>query len=204
MASINRNKGTRTWLKAVRSSTRSSKRGPSNEGSKRGSKNDGSKDPKTEAGKKTREPGTRISDVAKSPGALKKMMDTRAMSRGFNQRAQAAITKMKLYNVFNMLLWQVKALAIMLVGVGVKLAIYKPAASPHKHYALQQRVELGLSAAAVFFVHRDGSHRARSRHCNRALFPLWRVACVWLACGALIAHSSHCGAWPVCGLRVVH
>jgi hypothetical protein len=40
----------------------------------------------------------------------------------------------------------------MLVGVGVKLAIYKPLASPYSHVAFPQRLELCAPLALVFFV----------------------------------------------------
>ena len=50
------------------------------------------------------------------------------------------------------MLWEAKALAIMLVGIGVKLAIYDPMASPHAHFALAQRLALGLPIASCFGV----------------------------------------------------
>ena len=44
----------------------------------------------------------------------------------------------RLYNVLGVFLWQTKAMAVMLVGVGVKLALYNPMAPADAFYAKDQ------------------------------------------------------------------
>ena len=121
---------------------------------------EGNQSKASEGGRKSR----LMSSMATRPGALKKIMDTRSMSRSFTQRAQASIIKMRLYNLFNALLWQAKALAIMLVGVAVKLAIYKPDASPDEHFAAEQRLELAVPSAIVFFIQLLHCIAVKNRH----------------------------------------
>lgn len=75
-----------------------------------------------------------------------------------------ACSRRRLYNSFNALLWQLKALAIMLVGVAVKLAIYNPTAPPTAHYALDQRMELGLPSTAVFLIQLFHALAIKNRH----------------------------------------
>ena len=93
-----------------------------------------------------------MSAISQNAGALKKFIDTRSLDKDFATRQQGIVIHMRLYNVVNTLLWQVKALAIMLVGVGVKLAIYSPRASPVAHYAAPQRLEVSLSLTLVFLI----------------------------------------------------
>lgn len=50
------------------------------------------------------------------------------------------------------LVWQVKTLAVMLFGIGIKLAIYDPSADPHAHAASTQRYELGAAVCTCFVI----------------------------------------------------
>jgi hypothetical protein len=83
---------------------------------------------------------------------FKKMIDTTALDKNFEAKATRVLLTMALYNVFNTFMWQTNALCIMLVGVGVKLAIYNPTASPTAHFAAAQRLEMGLPLSLVFFI----------------------------------------------------
>jgi len=128
---------------------------------------------------------------------LAKLIDTTSLSQSFLQRAEAVIIRMRLYNLFNNLLWQAKALAIMLVGVGVKLAIYKPNASATAHYAFQQRLLLSLSATGVFFIQLFHALFIKTRHhyswatlCNQPL----HTALVAVRIILLAASGSLCTA----------
>ena len=48
-------------------------------------------------------------------------------------------------------LWQLKTICVMLVGVGIKLAIYNPSASASAFFSQHQRLLLGGALAACFF-----------------------------------------------------
>lgn len=48
---------------------------------------------------------------------------------------QVILLHMRLYNVFNSILWEVKSLAVMLVGVGVKLTILVLPSVPSSHFS---------------------------------------------------------------------
>ena len=130
-----------------------------------------------------------MSTIAARPGALKKMIDTKAFSRKAVPRAQLVLLKMRLYNTLNTFLWELKAVAIMLVGVGVKLAIYDPTASAHARFALEQRLELGVPAAVVFFVQIFHAVMIKNRHhySRDALLEQWVHTCVVLSRLVLLA-----------------
>jgi len=53
-------------------------------------------------------------------------------------------------NVGQELLWELLAVSVMLEGVGVKLALYDPEASPTAHFAFQQRIQLSLPITMVY------------------------------------------------------
>merc|ERR1711871_149787 len=78
---------------------------------------------------------------------FKRMIDTSHLDVRYEPKAVRIVSKMHLYNVLTTFLWETKAFAVMLVGVGVKLALYNPKASPEAHFAQAQRLELGLSLA---------------------------------------------------------
>ena len=94
----------------------------------------------------------------------KKLVDTTAMNVNYESKAIRVLLHMRLYNMLNTLLWDVKALSIMLVGVGVKLAIYAPMASPTAHFALTQRLELGLPLMCCFAVQLIHTLFVKTRH----------------------------------------
>jgi hypothetical protein len=83
---------------------------------------------------------------------MKRMIDTRALDVRFEGKATGIVLTMHLYNVLTSFMWQTKALSVMLVGVGVKLAIYNPTASARAHFATAQRIQMGVPLALVFGV----------------------------------------------------
>ena len=59
---------------------------------------------------------------------------------------------MRIYNTLGTFLWQVKACGVMLVGVGVKLAMYAPTAAADEHFAHPQRLEISIACGVCFCV----------------------------------------------------
>merc|ERR1719197_1724994 len=59
--------------------------------------------------------------------------------------AERVLTTMRLYNTVNNFLWQTKACGVMLVGVGVKLAIYAPLSPPDYHSTVFSHQQANLS-----------------------------------------------------------
>ena len=100
----------------------------------------------------------------RSSPIAKKLMDTKPLDASYELKAIRVLLHMRLYNTLNTLLWEVKALSIMLVGVGVKLAIHDPMASPTAHFAVAQRLELGLPLAACFGVQLFHTLTVKTRH----------------------------------------
>ena len=92
------------------------------------------------------------------------MIDSTALEEGFELVAERMLIQMKLYNLLNSLLWEGMALSVMLVGIGVKLAIYAPMASPSAHYAFEQRVEIGVPLGVCFFLQIFHSVLVKHRH----------------------------------------
>lgn len=93
-----------------------------------------------------------------------KLMETKSFDVNFEGKAQAILLKMRLYNVLNAVLWQAKSLAVMLVGVGVKLAMYDPMASPNAHFAPAQRLEICIPLAVCFAIQLFHSLFVKTRH----------------------------------------
>jgi hypothetical protein len=93
-----------------------------------------------------------------------KLIETKSFDVNFEGKAQAILLRMRLYNVLNAILWQAKSLAVMLVGVGVKLAMYNPMASPNAHFALAQRLELCIPLAVCFAIQLFHSLFVKTKH----------------------------------------
>jgi len=53
-------------------------------------------------------------------------------------------------NLLTELLWEVLALAVMSEGVGIKLALYSPTASPEEHFGLGLRLTISLPIIIVY------------------------------------------------------
>ena len=71
------------------------------------------------------DPSRASSTVDRGPqrgSIIKKLIDTTALDTRFEKKAERLLMSMHMYNLVNSLLWQTKALSIMLVGVGVKCA----------------------------------------------------------------------------------
>jgi len=99
-----------------------------------------------------------------SNALAKRMMDTSALDERSSQRFAAILLTMKLFNVLNTFLWEAKALSIMMVGVGVKMAMNNPTVSASEHYAPALRMQLGLPLATCFFVQMFHHTYVKTRH----------------------------------------
>ena len=55
-------------------------------------------------------------------------------------------------DAFVAILWMVNAMAVMMVGIGIKLAIYNPKAAADSFFSFEQRLEMNLSVSLVFFI----------------------------------------------------
>ena len=100
-------------------------------------------------------PSKRRSGGNSATAALKKFVDVNVLTGGdakLEARSEKVLVKMYLYNVLNSLLWEVNAVAVMLVGIGVKLAIIDPLAAPDGYSAFAQRLEVSASLAVVMSV----------------------------------------------------
>ena len=64
--------------------------------------------------------------------------------------AQPLLLCAKVWTAVQQTIWQMMAMAIMLVGVGVKLSIYDPIAKVDTHFALPLRMMIGISVMLVF------------------------------------------------------
>jgi hypothetical protein len=95
---------------------------------------------------------------------MKRMVDTTALDTRFESKAERILLRLQLYNVLTSLLWEVKAVSVMLVGVGVKLAIYNPTASPTAHFAAAQRLLSGLPLGLCFSVQLFHTVFVKTRH----------------------------------------
>ena len=135
------------------------------------------------------------------------------MSAALETRAQHLLLTARYHNVLSTFMWQVKAMAVMLVGTGVKIAMHNPHAPQGDTLALQQRLLLGVSAAVTFGVQML-SAVLRNRH-HYTLSILRRhpkhVACLAARLAALGANIGVCllqfppvvFLWCCSGLAVV-
>ena len=70
----------------------------------------------------------------------------------------------RMYNSLNTFLWQTKACSVMLVGVGVKLAIYNATQDPDYHNGAAQRLEISIAASLCFSVQLFHCVFVKTRH----------------------------------------
>jgi len=68
------------------------------------------------------------------------------------ERAQLTLRTWGAFAALNLVLWQLKAACIMLVGVGVKLVVNDPLADATAPYATQQRLALAVPVATTFAI----------------------------------------------------
>ena len=94
--------------------------------------------------------------------------------------AQPLLLRAKAWNGLQQILWLIMAMAIMLVGVGVKLAIYRPDAAPDAHYALASRMLVGVPMAVTFGIQLFYTMVIK----NRERFCRFRRLCRLLAASA--------------------
>jgi hypothetical protein len=136
---------------------------------------------------------------------FKRLIDTRSLDVKFEQKAMKILLKMSLYNVLTTFLWQMKSLSIMLVGVGIKLAMFAPMASPHAHWAASQRFELGIPLAVCFSVQFFRSiFVANFHHYSLSTISLHPVHCLILVVRvALLVASALIGLQPIAPIYVM-
>ena len=66
------------------------------------------------------------------------------------KRAGSVLYSAAVHDALVTFLWQMNAVATMLVGVGIKLAIYKPTAAGDAFFSLEQRLQLNIAVVFVF------------------------------------------------------
>lgn len=93
------------------------------------------------------------------------------------RKSQRLLIHMRAFNVVSTILFTTNALAVLLVGVGIKLAIHNPVASVDAHFALEQRLEVGLPCMVVFSIQLLNSLLKNSHH--------------YVDSYALISHPAH-------------
>jgi hypothetical protein len=92
------------------------------------------------------------------------------------ERAQLTLRTWGAFAALNLVLWQLKAACIMLVGVGVKLVVNDPLADATAPYATQQRLALAVPVATTFAIALfDRVYMNNRHHCARELAPASRV-----------------------------
>ena len=79
-------------------------------------------------------------------------------------RAQQLLLKARFINAVTFVFWQAIAISVLLVGVGVKLAIYDPRAPADAFYSFEQRVGLGVPVAFTSLIPLANSVLLRDRH----------------------------------------
>ena len=122
--------------------------------------------------------------------------------------AQRVLLRCRLFNVLGSLLWQTKAMCVMLVGVAVKIAMYAPMAPADAFFASEQRLELALPVALTFFTQFFHAVYIRNRHAYSSLANLAAqpmhvgvVALRLLTFGVGVRSRLHGSAlgWSLCG-----
>ena len=108
--------------------------------------------------------------------------------------AQPLLSRAKVWTAVQQTIWQAMAIAIMLVGVGVKLAIYDPFSDPNAHFALALRLMIGVSVSVVFALQLFYAMVIRRRQHYRKPLELLRTqpahaVLVALQLAALVAQS---------------
>jgi hypothetical protein len=93
------------------------------------------------------------------------------------RKSQRLLLHMRAFNVVSTVLFTTNALAVLLVGVGIKLAIHDPVASVDAHFALEQRLGLGVPCMVVFSIQLLNALLKNSHH--------------YVDCYALFSHPAH-------------
>lgn len=78
------------------------------------------------------------------------LSERHARTASYAANAQQLLLRAKVWTGVQQTMWQIMAVAIMLVGVGVKLTIYAPVADAHAHFARPLRLMVGVSIAVIF------------------------------------------------------
>lgn len=141
-----------------------------------------------------------IRDLAAHFREIREIMKASESSMAFETRAQRLLLVARVNNVISTFIWQVKAVGVMLVGVGVKLAIYDPMADPDSHFALEQRLGLGVAVALTFGIQFFNAVCMRNwHHYSLAGLCKHRLHAAILLCRLLLV-TARIG---VCYLRIV-
>ena len=94
-----------------------------------------------------------------------------------DRKAQRLLLHARAFNVVSTVLFMANAFAVLLVGVGIKLAINDPTARVDAHFALGQRLELGVPCMVIFSVQLINALMRNSHH--------------YKSFAALCAHPAH-------------
>lgn len=96
--------------------------------------------------------GPKLMALVKQTRARDALVNLHSEAANVEGLAQPLLLRAKVWNALQQMLWQTMAIAIMLIGVGVKLAIYDPLAEGTAHFALAQRLMVGVSMTVVFAI----------------------------------------------------
>ena len=126
----------------------------------------------------------RVSFVRRQETAQRSLAERHEKAACHEETAQPLLLWARVWSAVQQSLWQVMAVAIMLVGVGVKLAIYDPEADAHAHFGLALRMMVGVALAAVFTLQMLYSMVIRRRQHYRR--PLALLASQPLHCAVVL------------------
>ena len=117
----------------------------------------------------------RFAALVKQQQARSAMTTRQAKVAEYEHLAQPLLLTAKVWTAVEMTIWQTMAIAVMLVGVGVKLAIYDPLADARAHFALQFRFVVGAALTVVFMLQLLFSMLIRRRQFYRHPWRLMRT-----------------------------
>ena len=117
-----------------------------------------------ETAKQNQGAGHAFASLVRQQQATTQLAKRHQKAAAHEEIAQSLLLNAKVWTAVQQTLWQVMAIAIMLVGVGVKLAIYSPLADPHAHYGLPLRLLVGISVTIVFTLQLFYAMVIRRRH----------------------------------------
>jgi hypothetical protein len=102
---------------------------------------------------------------------ISKVMRVAEVSAKVEDKAQRMLLSARAFNVLTTFLWQAKAMAVMLVGTGVKIAMSNPFSKAVGGPALQLRYLIGLSVAVTFGVQYANSFLRSRHHYTASVLP---------------------------------
>ena len=94
--------------------------------------------------------GSGFFNLVRQQQATEKLAKRHIAAAAHEGMAQPLLLTAKVWTAVQQTMWQTMAMSIMLVGVGVKLAIYDPLADAHAHFGIGLRLMVGVSLSIVF------------------------------------------------------